>query len=142
MMRVLEHQLAKLRAQGLRSLLFELLRFGGVGALTTLLYFGLVWLFAKLVPSPMWLVAALASGPPLVVGYLLHRSVTFNSQQQHKRAMTRFVLVQLVGVVINSAVIALAADLLGFPFWFAQLAAMGVQIAATYLGQKFFAFAE
>jgi putative flippase GtrA len=133
--------LRTLREQGLRSLVLELARFGGVGALTTLLYFALLWLLNELLSLPMWAIAALASGPPLLVAYLLHRSFTFNSEQQHTRAGPRFVVVQLLGVVINSAVIWVGTDVMKLPFLLAQLAAIGIQVAATYLGQKFFAFA-
>ncbi|RYZ03128.1 MAG: GtrA family protein [Myxococcales bacterium] len=130
-----------LREQGVRSVVMELVRFGGVGGLTTLLYFLLLWGLDKLLSLPMWAIAALASGPPLLVAYLLHRSFTFNSEQQHTRAGPRFVVVQLLGVVINSAVIWVGTDVFKLPFLLAQLAAIGIQVMATYLGQKFFAFA-
>lgn len=129
-----------LRRGDLQKLLLELLRFGGVGGLTTVLYFALLWLLTKLLPLPMWALAAIASGPPLVVAYLLHRSFTFNSTKQHKSAGPRFVVIQLSGVAINSAVIWLGTDVVHVPFLVAQLAAIGVQVLFTYLGQKFFAF--
>ena len=128
------------RAADLRQLLFELIRFGGVGGFTTVLYFALLWLLTKLLSLPMWALAALASGPPLLVAYLLHRSFTFNSQKQHHSAGPRFLFVQLSGVAINSAVIWLGTDLAHLPFLLAQLGAIAVQVAFTYLGQKFFAF--
>jgi putative flippase GtrA len=124
----------------IRKLLLELIRFGGVGGFTTVLYFALLWLLSKLLPLPMWLLAALASGPPLVVAYVLHRSFTFHSEKQHASAGPRFVLVQLLGVAINSAVIWLGTDIVHAPFLLAQVAAIGIQVLFTYLGQKFFAF--
>ena len=46
----------------------------------------------------------------------------------------------LVLCFFNSAVIWLGTDLAHLPFLLAQLGAIVVQVAFTYLGQKFFAF--
>ena len=128
------------RSLDVRKLLLELIRFGGVGGFTTVLYFALLWLLAALLPLPMWLLAALASGPPLLAGYVLHRSFTFHSEKQHGSAGPRFLFIQLAGVAINSAVIWLGTDVMHAPFLLTQLGAIGVQVVFTYLGQKFFAF--
>ncbi len=124
-----------------RRTLLELIRFGSVGGSTAVLYFVLVWILAKLLPSlPMWVIAALASGPPLLAGYLLHRSFTFNSQAQHKNSGPRFLMVHLGATVINSLVIWLGTDLGHLPFVPVQLGAIGVQVIFTYLSQKHFVF--
>ena len=126
----------------LRTQLLELIRFVGVGGFTTLLYFALLWVATKLLPSqPMWLLAALGYAPALLVAYVLHHSFTFRSQRQHVSAGPRFVVVQLAGLVINSGIIWIGADVMRLPFVLVQLAAIGIQVLLTYIGQKFFAFA-
>jgi putative flippase GtrA len=122
----------------LRKQLLELIRFVGVGGFTTLLYFALLWLAAQLLVQPMWV---LAYAPALGVAYVLHRSFTFRSQKEHVSAGPRFLIVQVAGLVINSGIIWIGADVMRLPFVLVQLAAIGIQVLLTYLGQKFFAFA-
>jgi putative flippase GtrA len=123
-----------------RELVAELIRFGGVGGLTTVVYFSLLWLLTRLLSAPMWVLVTLAYLPPLVLAYVLHRSFTFRSQKGHGAAGPRFIVVQLAGLVINSLVIWLGVDVWHFNFVLVQLVAIGIQVLLTYLGQKLFAF--
>src|SRR3954471_9245212 len=111
----------------LRKALLELIRFGSVGGSTAVMYFALVWLLGELLSFPMWVIATLASGPPLLTAYLLHRSFTFNSKKQHKSGGPRFLVVQLTALVLNSVVIWLGVDLEHLPFVPVQLGAIAVQ---------------
>ena len=125
-----------------RKALLELIRFGSVGGSTAGLYFFLVWVLAKLFTMPWWGIATIASGPPLLASYLLHRSFTFNSKSQHKSSGPRFVIVQLGAVVLNSLVIWLGVDLGHLPFIPVQLAAIGIQVLFTYGSQKYYVFSS
>ena len=123
------------------SAVLELIRFGSVGGSTAAMYFGLVWLLAKLLPTlDWWVIVSLASGPPLLAAYLLHRSFTFRSQSQHKTSGPRFLAVQLTANVLNSFAIWLGVDLAHLPFIPVQLAAIAVQVLFTYKMQKLFVF--
>jgi putative flippase GtrA len=131
---------AALQRGDLRQLALELMRFVGVGGVTTVVYFVALWGVAKASSGPMWLLAAIACVPSLMVGYVLHRSYTFRSDKQHQTAGPRFLVVQLAGIAFNSFVIWIGSDLLHLPFLLVQGAAIGMQVVLTYLGQKFFAF--
>lgn len=131
---------AALRGGNLRELIWELIRFGGVGGLTTVVYFVALWPLAKWVSLPMWLLAGIACMPALLVGYILHRSFTFRSSRQHSRAVPRFLAVQIAGIAFNSLAIWIGTDLLSLPFLIVQFGAIGLQVLLTYLGQKLFAF--
>jgi putative flippase GtrA len=124
----------------LKKLFFELLRFGGVGGLTTVVYFVALWPLAKFVALPMWLLAFIACLPALLVGYLLHRSFTFKSNKRHASAGPRFLIVQLAGMAFNSFAIWVGTDLAHWPFLVVQFGAIALQVMLTYLGQKLFAF--
>jgi putative flippase GtrA len=120
--------------------LLELIRFGVVGGSTTALYFALVALVAWVMTGPWWVIVTIASVPPLVVGYLLHRSFTFNSKSEHTSSGPRFLLVHLGALVLNSVVIWLGVDWGQLPFLPTQVVAIGVQVLFTYLAQKYFVF--
>lgn len=125
-----------------RKAVWELLRFGAVGGSTAVMYFVLVWLIAKLFPAfAWWLIVTIASVPPLITAYLLHRSFTFRSQSQHKQSGPRFLAVQLFANVLNTGAIWLGVDLAHLPFVPVQIAAIALQVLFTYTTQKLFVFA-
>jgi putative flippase GtrA len=128
------------RSRSFRAWLLETIRFGAVGGSTAALYFLLVWLLAKVLTLQWWIIATLASGPPLLASYLLHRSFTFNSSREHKSSGPRFLIVQGGAVVLNAVVIWLGTDLGKLPFVPVQLGAIAVQVAFTYVSQKYFVF--
>jgi putative flippase GtrA len=126
--------------KSIRQLFYELIRFGGVGGLTTLVYFAALWPLSKFVPLPLWLVAFIACLPALLLGYILHRSFTFRSSKRHASAGPRFLMVQLGGMAFNSFAIWVGTDLAHWPFVPVQLGTIVLQVSLTYLGQKLFAF--
>ena len=135
-------QLMRMSPVERRKAVLELIRFGSVGGSTAAMYFGLVWLVAKLFPSfDWWVIVTITSAPPLVTAYVLHRSFTFKSQTQHKTSGPRFLAVQLIANVLNSLAIWLGVDLAHLPFIPVQLAAIALQVLFTYTTQKLFVFA-
>jgi len=121
--------------------LLELIRFGSVGVGTAVLYFCLFWLVNLLVVLPAWLVGAICYGPCLVVNYVLHRTFTFRSDHSHGHAGPRFVVIQLGGLLINSAVLWLGTEVLRLSYWPSQLGAIACLALWSYAGQRFWTFA-
>ena len=120
--------------------LWELIRFSWVGALTLSIYASELWLLDRFCSLPTWLDATLAYGPCLVVNYLLHKTFTFRSDKQHRIAGPRYLVIQLGGMGINTAVIWLGVDLMHWPFLLAQFVALATLSLWSYLGQKLWAF--
>jgi putative flippase GtrA len=120
--------------------LWELIRFSWVGALTLSIYAGELWLLNRFCDFPTWLDATIAYGPCLVVNYLLHKNFTFRSDKQHHVAGPRYLVIQLGGMAINSAVVWLGVDVLHWHFLVAQFAALATLSLWSYLGQKLWAF--
>lgn len=84
----------------------EMARFGVVGVLTNVVYFGALWLLRSL-SAPWWLAASLAYALSMALNYHLQRNFTFRSLLAHQRAGGRYVVVQLGGLVINGALLEL-----------------------------------
>lgn len=126
--------------RAVRASLPELIRFAAVGLASAGLYFGLYWFFGWLTPLPAWVLATLAYGVGMTFNYLVQRSFTFRSSSQHQHAGPRYLLVQLGGLLINSAVIYLGVDFGRMPFVPVQLAAIVLTATWSYVGQKFWAF--
>ncbi len=130
----------RLSWQQARAHLPELVRFAAVGISSAGVYFGLLWLFGWLTPLPLSLLAILAYGTGIIFNYLVQRSFTFRSSRQHHHAGPRYLLVQLAGMLINSAVLHLGVELAHWPFAAVQLAGIVLAAMFSYVGQKFWAF--
>ncbi len=143
----------------------ELGRFGLVGVASNIAYFGALWLLRRALAMRWGLSAGIAFGLSMGVNYALQRSYTFRSRSSHWTAGRRYVVTQLVGLGINSAMLELSLEhrvvdaMLGpvfsaavvrapvvpeipVRFLVAQSAALAMTIVWSYLAQKFWVFRE
>jgi putative flippase GtrA len=114
-------------------------RFGAVGLLNTALDLGLYTLLTRSLPL-------LASAPVLVKGFsyavgvlnsfFLNRAWTFHSAVGIRSALPRFVLVNLVGLVLNTTVLNLALNLAHFPEFVALALATLASLAWNFTASK------
>ena len=148
--------------RSLSTLLAELARFGFVGVLSNVVYFGALWLLRTL-ELPWWAAATLAYALSMVLNYVLQRSFTFRSTRAHAEAGKRYVVAQLGGMAINSATLeillgqraldwALGPALSSYVFTLAFLPALPLRIvlgqgialvantAYSYVTQRFWVF--
>jgi len=147
------------REQRLRELFSEGLRFGAVGVASAGLYFGLIWVFGALTPlvivvevvrrlltrfsysvSTLTVRATFAYGLGIIFNYLVQRSFTFRSARQHQHAGPRYMVVQLGGMAINSAVLWVGVDVEHWWYPPVQFGAIALTAIWSYFGQKFWAF--
>ena len=126
--------------QSIRAGLPEALRFATVGTASAGLYFALLWLLTVVTRLSLTLRATLAYGSGIFFNYLVQRSFTFRSVRQHHHAGPRYMVVQLGGMAINSAVIWLGVDVEHWWYPAVQVAAIALTTIWSYLGQKFWAF--
>jgi putative flippase GtrA len=126
--------------QSVRAALPEALRFAAVGTASAGLYFALLWMLTVLTRWSLTLRATMAYGSGILFNYLVQRSFTFRSARQHQHAGPRYMVVQLGGMAINSAVIWLGVDVEHWWYPAVQVAAIGLTTIWSYLGQKFWAF--
>jgi putative flippase GtrA len=93
---------APIQKRSLSTWTGELARFGFVGVLSNLVYFGGLWVL-RTAALPWWVAASIAYALSMVLNYLLQRSFTFKSTRAHGEAGKRYVVAQLGGMAINSA---------------------------------------
>jgi putative flippase GtrA len=124
------------------SLPKQFLRFAAVGACGTLVQ------YAVLAAGTHWLGAssALASAAGYlcgsVVNYLLNYFFTFESGKSHAEAAGKYFTLLGVGFCINTALMALLADHLGWNVWIAQFITTGIGLIWNFTGSRFWAFKE
>ena len=74
------------------------------------------------------------------VNYLLNYQFTFRSTRRHREALPRFVSLAFVGAVANAAIVAAGIKWLRLPYLIPQVAATGVVVIGTFLGNRFWTF--
>ena len=126
--------------QSIHAALPEALRFATVGTASTGLYFALLWLVTVVTRLSLTLRATLAYGTCIIFNYIVQRSFTFRSMRQHQHAGPRYMVVQLGGMAINSAVLWLGVDIEHWWYPAVQVGAIALTTIWSYLGQKFWAF--
>jgi putative flippase GtrA len=135
----MDHQDQAPRKNGL---LGQLVRFNVVGAVNTAvtyaLYAGLV---ALGVPALAALVADYALG--IVLSFALNRKYTFDSSGGSlAAAFLRMVLSYLPLLGVNMVLLFALVHMAGWNEYFAQLVALGLVTALSFLVQKFFVFSQ
>jgi putative flippase GtrA len=118
----------------------EMFRFGVMGLMSTGLYLVIMMPIKWLIPAQLWLVAAIAYLLSMAANYVMQRRVTFRSQRRHQEAVTRFVVVQLIGLLLNAGLLELLVTRAKYPFWLGQGIAVVIVALWSYGAQKFWVF--
>lgn len=123
-----------------RALLLEMIRFGLMGATSAGIYLVFFVPLRWVIPSRLWLASGVAYLLSMVVNYLLQRNYTFRSDRPHQEAVVRYLVVQFVGLGLNSLVLEVAHHHLRFPLWPSQGFAIICVAIWSYLAQKVWVF--
>lgn len=116
--------------------------FAGVGALGTAVHY--ITLIALVQTSATQPLAASAAGFILgaLTNYFLNRQFTFRSRKRHREAMGKFFGVALIGLALNSMILALAIESLGLHYLAAQVIATGLVLAWNFTANRLWTFKE
>lgn len=119
----------------------ELIRFATVGILSNILYFsvlgGLLWINMAIEAA-----AAIAYATSMVINYLLQRSYTFKSNSKHLHATVKYLLVQFIGMGINSGTLHILVTQLGLPVISGLIVALALVTCWTYLAMRLWVFSD
>ena len=112
------------------------------GGLTAVAHYGvLVGLveFARVDPVPATLAGFMVGA---VVSYTLNRWMTFDATHSHAQATWRFALIAAGGFGLTWVLMHLFVTRLGLPYLPMQLVTTGFVMVFSFLGHKFFSFAD
>jgi putative flippase GtrA len=77
-----------------------------------------------------------------IVSYLLNRWLTFDATHSHAQATWRFALIAAGGFVLTGLLMHLFVARFGLPYLPMQLVTTGIVMVFSFLGHKFFSFAD
>jgi putative flippase GtrA len=75
-----------------------------------------------------------------VVSYTLNYRFTFNSDRPHQIAVSRFFVIALTGMALNSLAIAFLLHNLAVHYFVAQIAATGFVLLWNFVGNRYWTF--
>jgi len=124
------------------ALLKQFLRFAGAGAIGTAVQYLVLIVLVQLA----WAEAVAASFIGFVCGalvnYLLSRRYVFNSSLPHREAVFKFFIVAVVGLGINTMIMAAGMHLLNLHYLLVQVIATGFVLLWNFAGNKSWTFRE
>jgi putative flippase GtrA len=123
------------RLRELSPVLGQMIRFGIVGGLSTLLYAAIYWPLATYAMPPV-LAVVVAFAVAVCAGYVLHSRWSFRGHGRSERTareQTRFLIVQSFGMLLNAIFTwVLTGPLFHGPTWWPLVPAVTVTPLATF----------
>lgn len=118
----------------------QFIKFALVGACGTLVQYAALGIGVEY----LGVSAALASGVGYIFGsivnYVLNYCVTFRSDGRHITTVPKFYAVVLIGWCLNTGLMALFADRVGWNPWFTQVLATGVCLGWNFAASRYWVF--
>lgn len=120
----------------------RLLRFGFVGGLTFVVFYGLVFGMVDSMKMEVMLATGLAYIVAVVLNYGLHHAFTFERTTTHDYSIPRYLTVIAIGFSVNQALMYVGVHVAGLHYLLVQLASMVLIIVANYVAFQLWAFAD
>lgn len=117
------------------------LRFGMVGLCATVSYYALGLLFVRWLGLPLMLGNFLAYVLSFAVSYLGQCLWTFEARGNHAATLPRFAMAQVIGLILNSLIIANLARL-HCPYEISMLAAIAIVPVIVFFICKYWVFRD
>jgi putative flippase GtrA len=128
----------------LSPFLGQVIRFGIVGGLSTLIYAGVYWPLATYVMYPT-LAVPIAFGVAVLFGYFAHSRWSFRdypTEQRSRATQAKFVAAQTLGMLLNAAFTwILTGPLCHGPTWWPLVPAVLVTPPVTFAVNRWWVFA-
>ena len=122
--------------------LLKFIKFCIVGFSGVFVDFGVTYFFKEVVKLQKYVANAIGFTCAATTNYILNRSWTFNSQNPHiVQEFSRFFLIALIGLAINSAIIWLMNEKFKVNFYLSKLVATVIVTLWNFLINAYFTFA-
>jgi putative flippase GtrA len=125
----------------MQDLFKKFVKFGMVGASGVVVDFGITWILREIVGIHDYVANSLGFLCAVVSNYVLNRRWTFRSNDPAVAAQfIKFLLVALVGLILNNGIIYLLHGHAAMPFYTAKLMATGVVMLWNFAANNWFTF--
>ena len=114
------------------ELLWRFTRFAGVGLISAVGHYGLLIVLVQLFKTDP--VAASVAGALLgaLINYYLNYHYTFQSVKRHRESMTKFAIVAIIGVLLNTLFMWIGVDVADVHYLIAQFATTALVLVWSF----------
>ncbi len=124
-----------------KSFVVILFKYAFVGLIGTVIDFGTTYLLKEKVKLQKYLANSLGFCTAVISNYLLNRYWTFNSSDPAIfQQFGKFIMVSLVGLILNNAIIYLVNEKYKINFYISKIAAVLVVISWNFFINYFYTF--
>lgn len=120
----------------------QVIRFVIIGGVATSVQYAILIVLVRFASSEPVVASTIGFAISAVLNYLANRRFTFRSRARHGDAVPRFVLVALVGLLINASILAVLHDAMGLHYLVAQVAATGATLMWNFWFNRIWTFAS
>jgi len=111
------------------------------GSLAAAVLFIVLTLMVEVFGTPPWVASPVAFVAGALVNYVLQYHWTFQAEGSHRVMFTRFILVTLATMSLNTALFWVFTHLMAIHYLIAQALAIGLIIGVNYVINKHYTFA-
>jgi putative flippase GtrA len=114
--------------------------FSIIGAVGTAGHYATLITLVELLSQPAVLASTLGFVVGALINYILNYHITFQSDKPHRQALLQFLLIAVIGGMMNTALMYLGVELLQLYYIIAQILATGIVLVWNFLASKHWAF--
>ena len=122
------------------TLVRQFVNFTGVGFISAIGHYGLLIVLVQIAGVPA--VPASAAGALLGAGinYTLNYHFTFRSSKRHREAVLKFVVIAVVGLLLNTVFMWVGVELIGAHYLLSQIVTTGLVALWNFTGHRNWTF--
>jgi len=120
----------------------QFIRFAGVGVVGTVVHYSVLIIsvqFLRVPPVPASVMGFVLGG---IVNYYLNYRITFRSNKKHYETFSKFFSIAFVGLLFNTVLMALFAEILNWHYLISQIMTTGLVLLWNFAGNKLWTFRE
>lgn len=124
----------------MRELVVQFIKFAGVGAIGTLAHYAVLVAMVHLAGTNPVFSSGLGAIVGAIINYVLNYAHTFRSHERHRDAAPKFIIVALVGILINLFMMYVLVAILDVYYLAAQVVATGAVLGWNFVGNRYWTF--
>jgi len=118
------------------------IRFAGVGAVGTLAQYLTLTALVEFLAIDVVHASAVGFTLGAFVNYFLNYHYTFRSKKRHSEAIFKFFSMALIGRILNTVIMSVMTNYLGFHYLLAQIISTGLVLLWNFSGNRLWTFRE
>lgn len=125
-----------------RKVINQFLCFSGIGMIGTLAHYLTLIGLVEIVSAKAVLASVMGFILGALVNYFLNYYITFKSTKTHHEAIIKFFTVAVIGLILNTLIMALAIEIFALYYLLAQVISTGLILLWNFAGNRLWTFWE